>query len=144
MTAAVIVGRVMPSGMTCPYFESSVSAGFPSPADDYAEASLSLDELAGIRAPSTYFVRAGGDSMIRVGIYDRDILVVNRALDPLPGDVVIACVRGEFTVKTLTFEEGQPVLRPENPRYQPIHFRADEVLEVWGVVTHNLHTLRQR
>ena len=97
--SAEILGRVAPRGAPLPLFGCSVSAGFPSPADDYAEAWLSLDELVGIRAPSTYLVRAGGDSMIGRGIYDGDVLVVDRALDPLPADVVIACVRGDFTVK---------------------------------------------
>ena len=82
--------------------------------------------------------------MIGRGIYAGDVLVVDRALDPLPADVVIACVRGDFTVKALTFEAGQPVLMPANPLHQPIRLRDGEELEVWGVVTHNLHALRQR
>lgn len=142
--SAEILGRVAPQGAPLPFFGCCVSAGFPSPADDYAEAWLSLDELVGIRAPSTYLVRARGDSMIGRGIYDGDVLVVDRALDPLPADVVIACVRGDFTVKELTYEAGQPVLMPANALHQPIRLRDGEELEVWGVVTHNLHALRRR
>lgn len=77
--------------------EARVSAGFPSPADDYAETYLSLDELVNVRAPSVYLVRAGGDSLTGVGIYDGDVLVVDKAAVANKGEVVIALVQGEFT-----------------------------------------------
>lgn len=145
MNASVVLGRVVPSGIRLPFYVSRVSAGFPSPAEDYAEASLSLDELTDIRAPSTYLVRAGGDSMIDAGIFDGDVLVVCRALDALSGDIVIACVQGEFTVKSLMLRPGKtPVLVPANPRCSPIILREGEELNVFGVVTYNLHKLLRR
>jgi len=107
MALTQVLGRVLPSGIRVPFYACRVSAGFPSPADDFAEAALSLDELTEIRAPSTYLVRAGGDSMIERGIYCGDVLVVNRALDAVSGDVVIASVGGEFTVKELSWRPAR-------------------------------------
>lgn len=144
MNRAEVVGRVSSSSIALPLYQCRVSAGFPSPADDYLETSLSLDDLVGVRAPSTFLVRSGGDSMIEEGIFDGDVLVVDKALDAVAGDVIIAVVRGEFTVKKLAFEpDGLPVLLPANPRYQPIRPRDGEDLEVWAVVTHNLHAFRR-
>jgi DNA polymerase V len=125
--------------------EARVSAGFPSPAEDYAETYLSLDELVNVRAPSVYLVRAGGDSLNGIGIYDGDVLVVDRAAVANQGEVVIALVDGEFTAKILTYDAaGRPVLMPANPHYPPISLLDGEELEVWGVVTDNLHSLRRR
>jgi DNA polymerase V len=90
-----------------PFFQSTVSAGFPSPADDYLEARLSLDELV-IRNPSsTFFVKVEGHSMTGAGIYPEDILVVDRSKKAKPNDVIIAAIDGEFTVKRLIKEADQ-------------------------------------
>lgn len=144
MALTQVLGRVVPSSIRVPLYACSVSAGFPSPADDFAEAALSLDELTEIRAPSTYLVRVGGDSMIERGIYSGDVLVVNRALDAVSGDVVIACVRGEFTVKELSWKPGhRPVLLPANPKYQPVQLDEGDELDLFGVATYCLHKLRR-
>lgn len=144
MALTQVLGRVLPSGVRVPFYACRVSAGFPSPADDFAEAALSLDQLTEIRAPSTYLVRAGGDSMIDRGIYCGDVLVVNRALEATSGDVVVACVRGEFTVKELSWQPGRPpVLLPANPKYQPIHIGEGDELDLFGVATYCLHKLRR-
>jgi len=143
MTA--ILGRLRPSTILVRMVEARVSAGFPSPAEDYAETYLSLDELVNVRAPSVYLVRAGGDSLNGIGIYDGDVLVVDRAAVANQGEVVIALVDGEFTAKILTYDAaGRPVLMPANPHYPPISLLDGEELEVWGVVTDNLHSLRRR
>lgn len=143
MTA--ILGRLRPSTTLVRMVEARVSAGFPSPAEDYAETYLSLDELVNVRAPSVYLVRAGGDSLNGIGIYDGDVLVVDRAAVANQGEVVIALVDGEFTAKILTYDAaGRPVLMPANPHYPPISLLDGEELEVWGVVTDNLHSLRRR
>lgn len=123
-----------------PLFAESCQAGFPSPASDYSEKSLDLNELC-IRHPSaTYFVRAEGESMIESGIQSGDLLVVDKAETPGHGDIVIASVGGEFTVKKLC---THPVLclQPMNPAYAPIYMDPDE-LEIFGVVIHALHTFR--
>lgn len=105
---------------------------------------LSLDELVGAKAPSVYLVRAAGESMTNAGIFDGDVLIVDRALQAHAGDVVVALVAGGYTVKTLTYEGDKPVLQAANPAYPPIRICEADELEVWGVVTHNLHAHRRR
>lgn len=124
-----------------PFFQG-VSCGWPSPALDYAEPPLSIDELVSIRACSTFLVRAQGHSMIGAGVHDGDILVVDRSLTAVNGDVVVAAVDGEFTMKRLGLVEGQVALIPENPEMQPIVFAEGQEVMIWGVVTWNLHRLR--
>ncbi len=140
-----ILGRIRPSSVLVRMIEARVSAGFPSPAEDYAETYLSLDELVNVRAPSVYLLRAGGDSLNGVGIYDGDVLVVDRAAMANQGEVVIALIDGEFTAKVLSYDaNGRPVLLAANPAYPSITLQDGEALELWGVVTDNLHSLRRR
>ena len=140
-----ILGRIRPSSVLVRMIEARVSAGFPSPAEDYAETYLSLDELVNVRAPSVYLVRAGGDSLNGVGIYDGDVLVVDRAAVANQGEVVIALIEGEFTAKVLSYGvNGRPMLLAANPAYPTITLQDGEALELWGVVTDNLHSLRRR
>jgi DNA polymerase V len=140
-----ILGRIRPSPVLVRMIEARVSAGFPSPAEDYAETYLSLDELVNIRAPSVYLVRASGESLTGVGIFDGDVLVVDRAAVASPGDVVIALLEGEFTAKLLRYgADGRPMLLPANPDYPAIILQDGEQLEIWGVATDNLHSLRRR
>ncbi|WP_079456459.1 S24 family peptidase [Pseudomonas aeruginosa] len=91
-----ILGPVAGSGASLRLYSSKVSAGFPSPAQDHLEREISLDEILQIRAPHTYLVRAGGDSMIRAGIHDGDLMVVDRSREAEPGDIVIAAVNGDL------------------------------------------------
>lgn len=124
-------------------FLGRVSCGFPSPAADYHEPDLSLDDLVGISPTSSIFLfRASGDSMIDAGIHDDDILIVDKAKTAAEGDVVIACLEGEFLVKRLMRdEESRPILMPENKRYRPIIVGEGETLLVWGVCVWVLHKL---
>ncbi|WP_425915186.1 LexA family protein [Pseudomonas sp. GWSMS-1] len=137
-----VLGRAAQiSGIRLPLFLSRISAGFPSPAEDHIEANLSLDELC-IRHPAaTYFLRVLGSSMTGLGVYEGDTLVVDRALKPVAGMVVVAVVRGEFTCKQLAYEAGVPVLRAANPAYQDIRLGQDEELEIFGVVVHCIHKM---
>lgn len=122
-----------------PLFTVRVSAGFPSPADDYIEHTLDLNEKL-IRHPAaTFFVRVSGDSMQGAGIYDGDLLVVDRALEPQDRSIVIAVVNGEFTLKRLKKEQGRIWLMPENPAYAPIELHDGIEAEIWGVVKHAIH-----
>jgi len=118
-----------------PLFSHRVAAGFPSPADDYIEGRLSLDEHLIQHKDSTFFVRAKGSSMVGAGIFDGDLLVVDKSLTPLSGDIVIAVVDGDLTVKRLIKRGENITLKPENPRYQEIEFKDGQELQVWGVVT---------
>ena len=124
-----------------PLFLEPVSAGFPSPAGDYVEGKLDLNQHL-IRHPAaTFFVRVTGDSMIGAGIHSGDILIVDRALEPVDGKVVVVALDGELTVKRLSTRNGKVVLLPENERYSPIEITAERQFEVWGVVTNVIHAL---
>lgn len=119
---------------------TEVACGWPSPAADYEETPLSLDELVNVGAYSTFLVRARGDSMYPL-IRDGDVLIVDKSADPVPGDVVVAVVAGDFTVKRLGNAGGHDALIPENKTMAPIIIGEDEQVEIWGVVTWNLHCL---
>lgn len=118
-----------------PLFSHKVAAGFPSPADDYIEGRLSLDEHLIQHKDSTFFVRAKGNSMVGAGIFDGDLLVVDKSLNPVSGDIVIAVVDGDLTVKRLIKRGETYTLKPENSRYSEIEFKDGQELQVWGVVT---------
>ncbi len=139
---ATILSQLGPSSTFLQYVDSRVPAGFPSPAADYEEVTLSIDELVDLRTPHVYLVRVEGLSMVGAGIYDGDVLVVNRALEARSGQIVVAYVDGGMTVKRLQVSPDGVWLQPENPDYHP--FRVTESLHVWGVATHNLHQLCSR
>ena len=124
------------------FFSDAVKAGVPSPAQDYIEKTLSLDDLC-IRTPAaTYFVRASGSSMERAGIHDGDVLVVDRSLPPGHRKIVIASVDGEFVCKRLDLSvPSRPVLRAESEDYPDITLREEDELEIFGVVTTVVHAL---
>lgn len=125
--------------VTRPLYQSRVPAGFPSPADDYVEASLDLSEHLVKKEEATFFVRVSGNSMIGVGIHDDDILVVDRSVEPQDGSVVVAALDGELTVKRYRVRSGRPYLMPEAEKYDPIPIRDGQELVVWGVVQHVIH-----
>ncbi|MBW7865064.1 MAG: translesion error-prone DNA polymerase V autoproteolytic subunit [Candidatus Hydrogenedentes bacterium] len=126
-------------GISCPLSAVPVEAGFPSPADDYTERSLDLNELMVKRPEATFFVRVKGDSMAGADIRSGDILVVDRSLDARDGHVVVAVLDGEFTVKRLRCRGGRVLLEPENNAYRPIEVGPDQDFQVWGVVTYAIH-----
>ena len=124
-------------------------AGFPSPAEQYLEPPLDLNELLVKRPAATYFVRVEGDSMIGAGIHDGDLLVVDRSLRPASGDIIIASVDGDFTVKTLRVGNGEAGtgiesvkeirLVAENPKYPDIVLKPGQELDYFGKVTACIH-----
>jgi DNA polymerase V len=122
-----------------PAFLSRVPAGFPSPADDYIEQRLDLNEHLIQREASTFFVRVAGRSMLNAGIHDGDLLVVDRAVEPTDGSVVVAALDGELTVKRYRARGDQPALVPENETHPPIPIEPGQELMVWGVVRHVIH-----
>ncbi|EDG9920515.1 translesion error-prone DNA polymerase V autoproteolytic subunit [Salmonella enterica] len=117
-----------------PFFSYLVPCGFPSPAADYIEQRIDLDELLVSHPSSTYFVKATGDSMIDAGINDGDLLVVDSSRTAEHGDIVIAAVDGEFTVKRLQLRPTVQ-LNPMNSAYSPIIVGSEDTLDVFGVVT---------
>ncbi|RJX28533.1 MAG: LexA family transcriptional regulator [Desulfurivibrio sp.] len=124
-----------------PLFSSGVSAGFPSPADDYIDRELDLNEYLITNPAATFFVRVAGDSMIGAGINHDDILIVDRSLEPVSGRIVIAIVDGELTVKRLIKTGECCRLVAENPLYPPTEIAKEMELEVWGVATCAIHRL---
>lgn len=138
MSTAVVIGALSASSIELPLYSWRVPAGFPSPALDHMEHALSLDDLLDIRAPHTYLVRAGGDSMRNVGIFDGDILIVSRARSASVGDIIIAVLNGDSFVKRLGRAGDAVVLLSENPAYPPRYVMEDDHLEAWGVVIASL------
>jgi DNA polymerase V len=124
-----------PSALTRPLVLALVAAGFPSPADDHLDRDLDLHELLIQHLASTFYVRLSGDSMQGAGLYDGDILVVDRSLEPKHHDIVIAVLDGELTVKRLYRQGNLVQLRPANPRFPIITIHDDQELLIWGVVT---------
>jgi DNA polymerase V len=124
-----------------PLFLEAVSAGFPSPAEDYLEGKMDLNEDLVKHPAATFFVRVTGDSMIESGIRNGDLLVVDRAVQPADDHVVIAVLNGELTVKRIRIEDGKILLVPENKAYKSIPVDPEMSFEIWGVVTHAIHSL---
>lgn len=129
------------SQINIPLFNSKVAAGFPSPADDYIEKTLDLNDLLVQKSAATFFVRAEGESMLGAGIHPNDILVVDRSLEPVVGKVIICALNGELTVKRLKSMGNEIVLGAENPAYSDIVVQKDIDLVIWGVVTNVIHSL---
>ena len=117
---------------------ASVQAGFPSPAEDLGAQRIDLSQLLIRHSQATYFLRARGQSMTEAGIHDGDILVVDRAIKPRHGHIVVAIVEGEFTVKQLYQRNGRILLKAANPTYPDITPREGQTVEVWGVVTSSI------
>ena len=125
---------------TVPYILSRISAGFPSPADDYIENNLSISELLIKNQLSTFLMKASGESMIEAGINDGDVLVVDRSLEARSRDIVIAIFEGNLTVKRLIIKaDNSAILKSENPLYKNILISEYTELEIWGVVTSAIH-----
>ena len=135
-----IAASLEPGVMTLPLFTERCAAGFPSPAADYTEAVLDLNEYCIRHRASTYFVRAIGNSMTDIGLNSGDLMVVDKAEKPVHGDIVIAEMEGEFTVKRLLLTP-RPVLQPMNPAYPALH-PDPETLQIFGVVTAFIHKTR--
>lgn len=127
------------------YADAGIFCGFPSPAQDYMDRTLNFNEDI-IKHPSaTFYAKAMGDSMVEAGIEEGDILVIDRALEPRDGDIVIAHVNGEFTVKYLDISKkykGVVRLIPGNPNYKPIIMHEGDELIIWGVVSNIIKRLR--
>lgn len=136
---AAIYGVARKGRVARPLFLGGVSAGFPSPAEDYVDRALDLNELLIKHPAATFFVRVAGDSMLGAGIQHNDILIVDRSLEPVSGRIVIAVVGGELTVKRLVRDRNGSRLVAENPRYPPLPLTEESGCEIWGVVTGVVH-----
>lgn len=135
-----ILGPITGGGTAVPRYLFRVPAGFPSPAADHMEQPISLDELFNLRAPHIYLVRIDGDSMQGAGIYDGDLVLVDRSIEARHGHIVIAAVNGEPLCKRLQRVAGQVLLRSENPRYAPRYIMEGDDFMIWGVVTFSVRS----
>ena len=123
------------------FYEQRVAAGFPSPAEEYLEKQIDLIKMLILHPSATYLVRAQGRSMEGVGIYDGDILIVDRSIKPVSGKIVVAAVDGGLVVKRLIILNNRCFLHSANPSYEPLEIREGADLQVWGVVTKVVHDL---
>ena len=115
-------------------FNEGVSAGFPSPADDFKEVRISLDDELVKNKDSTFYAKVRGDSMTGAGLDDGDLLVIDRSLNPENGKIAICLIDGEFTVKRIKKEKNIFYLVPENKKYNPIELKEENELIIWGIV----------
>ena len=122
-----------------PLLNDSVSAGFPSPADDYTEENIDLNEHLISNPSSTFFLRVKGDSMINAGIKDKDLIIVDKSLIAKPGNIVIAMIDGEFTIKRLSIKNDELYLKAENNNYPDFRFKNHIDVQIWGVVIYSIH-----
>ena len=121
---------------------SSISAGFPSPADDFTELSISLDKHLIHNPAATFMAYANGNSMLHAGIHHGDILIIDRSLNARDGDIIIAVLHGDFTVKQLSIIDDTLLLIPQNPQYSSIQVSSEMDFEVWGIVTYSIRKHR--
>lgn len=117
------------------FFDAGISAGFPSPAEDFKEQRLSLDRELIKNKEATFFARVSGQSMIGAGLDDNDLLVIDRSLEPQHNKIAVCFLDGEFTVKRLKVNAGGVWLKPENPNYPIIKVTEDNNFVIWGIVT---------
>ncbi len=123
-----------------PLLNDSVSAGFPSPADDYTEENIDLNEHLISNPFSTFFLRVKGDSMINAGIKDKDLIIVDKSLIAKPGNIIIAMIDGEFTIKRLSIKNDELYLKAENHNYPDFRFKNHIDVQIWGVVIYSIHS----
>ena len=136
------IDKVISQAIKLPLYGSKVSAGFPSPAEDYIAERLDLNEYLIKHPAATFLVRATGDSMINAGIHENDILIVDRSITPISGKIVIAAIDGQLTVKRLHKKsDGKFVLKAEHPSHPPIEVNEESDVHIWGVVIHIIHSV---
>jgi len=146
-TMKKLMGQMMlpfdePTRQHIPLYSTKVRAGFPSPADDYVDERLDLNELLVQNAPATFFFRIEGCSMINAGIFEGDIAIVDRSIEPNHRDIVLAIVDGGHTIKRLIKQNGEIRLDAENPAQPPIILKEGMEMTVLGVIKHCIHTLK--
>ena len=114
--------------------EEGISAGFPSPADDFKEIRISLDKELVKNSESTFYAKVSGDSMIEAGLDDGDLIIIDRSLYPENGRIAVCLIDGEFTVKRIKKDKNKIYLMPENKKYKSIELKEDNELIIWGIV----------
>jgi len=121
------------------FYANRVPAGFPSPAEDFLEKQLDLNDYLINNKASTFLVKVMGNSMENAGIFDGDMIVVDRSVEPVNGKVILGVLNGEFTIKKISRRKNKLFLIPENLQYQPLEITEEMDFKIWGVVTFSLH-----
>jgi len=140
-TVKIIDPRRVSADFSFP-IDGFITAGFPSPANDYIEDELNFKELFIRNESATFFVKVCGNSMINAGIFDGDILVVDKSLNPTDNSILVCFIDGEFTVKRVKKIDGAFYLIPDNPQFNPIKIEERADFRLWGVVTFAIHKFR--
>lgn len=125
-----------------PLYSNSISAGFPSPADDFIDKKLDLNDYLIKNPLATFFVKVNGSSMINAGIHDGDMLIIDRSVTPSNNQIVIGVINGEFTVKRISKKNNKILLLPENDNFEPIEITEQMDFKIWGVVVYSIHKLK--
>ena len=121
--------------------DQGISAGFPSPADDFKEIRISLDKELVKNEEATFYARVSGDSMQGAGLENGDLLIIDRSIEPSNNKIAVCFVDGEFTVKRIKIESKKVYLMPENKKYSPIEINEENELIIWGIVTYVIKKL---
>jgi len=132
-----------PSTQLFPLASETISAGFPSPAEDYIELGIDLNKYLIKNPISTFFLRVSGNSMNNAGIYNDDLLIIDRSINPNPGHIVVALLDGEFTLKRLIKEGSNYYLKADKENYPAINLYEYIEIEIWGVAIHSIHELKR-
>jgi DNA polymerase V len=119
-----------------PFIADGIKAGFPSPAADFDETKISIEQLVVKNETATFYAKANGNSMIGAGIDDGDILVIDRSIEPTDNKIAVCFIDGDFTIKRIKIEEDCIYLQPENPKFKSIKVTEDNDLIIWGIVTY--------
>ena len=131
------------STLLIPLVQETISAGFPSPAEDYIELGIDLNKYLIKNPISTFFLRVSGNSMINAGIYNNDLLIIDRSINPKPGHIVVALLDGEFTLKRLIKKQNNYYLRADRENYPAINLYEYIDVEIWGVAIYSIHELQK-
>lgn len=138
MVAVKLYSSIIEDGILIPMVSGSISAGFPSPADDFMEQGIDLNKQYVKRPSATFYARVSGSSMIGAGIYDGDLLIVDKSIIPSDNSIAVCFIDGDFTIKRIKKDRDCVWLVPENDNYKPIKVTEDNNCEVWGTVLHSI------
>ena len=135
--------KEVPSTLLIPLVKEAISAGFPSPAEDYIELGIDLNKYLIKNPISTFFLRVSGNSMNNAGIYNTDLLIIDRSINPNPGHIVVALLDGEFTLKRLIKKQYNYYLKADKENYPAINLYEYIDIQIWGVAIYSIHELQQ-
>ena len=143
LSSSIDSSKEVSSDLLIPLVNEAVSAGFPSPAEDYIELGVDLNKYLIKNPISTFFLRVSGNSMNNAGIYNNDLLIIDRSINPTPGNIVVALLDGEFTLKRLIKEQNNYYLKADKENYPAISLYEYVDIEIWGVAIYSIHELQK-